>query len=313
MKRFQKWIQNIHRLADILFLYTVMVGVALGLYMVQKFFSPFFHNIAQKNLTFVLSLTEWLRDPFQLVANNIRIVPLYVVWESGWILALVGVWGIYRMLRAREPVGLLLLAYLVIPFVLVVFFNKVVYPRYLIFFAGFLMMGAVYVLSTAPSWIRQKATVGICLLLFVQCIPQWFAVNSISLPPVDRGQYIEGSSAVWGADDLMDQVRLATKDGKRATVLAEGDFGLIADVLEVFKRPDDIIDIRGKWPLNEVHIREVQREVGKTHAFVVFSHRKDFPVHWEQELIHLVKVYTKPGTSGEKVYLFRILPSSPKL
>jgi hypothetical protein len=117
-----------------------------------------------------------------------------------------------------------------------------------------------------------------------------------------------GGTAVWGAEELVNVVRQQTADGRKAIVLAEGNFGLIADVLEVFKKPGDKIEIWGRWPLNEEDIREVQKEVGKAHVFVVFSHRKEFPVEWEHSLLEPLRIFGKPGDGGEKVYLFGVKP-----
>lgn len=296
------------RWMDFLLLFGVSSGIAISMYMTQKFFSPFFHYIAQKNLTFILSPSEWLRDPLALVATNIRLLPLYVAWESGWIPVILGTIGIVMLSRSNKRLATYLSLWIIIPAILIVNFNKVLFPRYLIFFPTFFILGTVYLLSQIRSRGIFVLILGSSLVVFtVLGYPIIFDVKSISLPPVDRGQYIEGSTAVWGVDDLMGRVRSATTDGRYALVLAEGNFGLIADVLSVYVKPHDRIEIRGEWPLNEEHILKAQEETMMKHVFVVFSHRTDFPVHW-REIMDVVAVYDKPENTIDKVYLFRLRP-----
>jgi hypothetical protein len=108
----------------------------------------------------------------------------------------------------------------------------------------------------------------------------------------------------------MERVRQSTTDGKYALVLAEGNFGLIADVLQVYHKPGDRIEIRGAWPLNEEDILRAQKEMDTKHVFVVFSHRQDFPVHWRDELaswwMKLIGKYEKPNNPKDAVYLFEM-------
>ncbi|MEI7652882.1 MAG: hypothetical protein WCJ70_01200 [bacterium] len=297
------------QIVDYMFLFALVMGIGVAMYLTQKFFSPFFHYIAAKNLTFILSPAEWLSNPFQLWANNIVLVPTYVMWESGWIPSVLGILGIAQLIHKRDPLGYYVLAWIIFPFLFTVSFNKVLYPRYLVFFAGLLTIGATSFLVHLSTSYRTKISASVLVFLIAICYPQWFAVERISLPEIDRGQYIVGGTAVWGAEELIQIVRQPTIDGRKSIVLAEGNFGLIADVLEVFKRPGDNIEIWGRWPLNESDILEVQKEVGKAHVFVVFSHRKEFPVEWEHSLLERLRVFGKPGVEdGEKVYLFGVKP-----
>jgi len=300
------------RLIDFFALFGLSMGIALAMYLTQKFFSPFFHYIAQKNLTFILSPQEWLADPLGLVSTNIRLVPLYVAWESGWFPIAFGIAGLWYLYKNDRRLALYITCWIVIPFLLIINFNKVLFPRYLIFFPTFFIVLSTYFFHTLiKSKLARTILVFTLMVLAAFSYPILFNVTAISLPPVDRGQYIEGQTAVWGAEDLMAKVRESTSDGKYALVLAEGNFGLIADVLSVYVKPKDRIEIRGVWPLNEEDILKAQTEMDVKHVYVVFSHRKDFPVHWQEELMTLVHTYEKPNNPAESVYLFQM--KTPKL
>ncbi len=297
------------RVIDFIALFTLSVFIAGGLYLTQKFFSPFFHYIAQKNLTFILSPQEWLAAPFALMGTNIRLLPLYVSWESGWLPVILGMWGLGLLWSRDRKLALYLLVWIVVPFILIANFNKVLFPRYLIFFPTLFVVLTTYVFVAYRTWrYSHHVLTVVVLVLMVISSPMLFNVTAISLPPVDRGQYIEGQTAVWGAKELMEIVRKPTRDGKYSLVLAEGNFGLIADVLSVYVKPHDRIEIRGVWPLNESDILKAQSEMDTKHVFVVFSHRKDFPVHWQEELMTLVKKFDKPNNPNDPVYLFEMRP-----
>jgi 4-amino-4-deoxy-L-arabinose transferase-like glycosyltransferase len=304
------------QLVDFTFLFAFAGSIAFCLYLTQKFFSPFFHYIGQKNLTFILSLHEWLSNPTQLWSQNITIVPLYIAWESGWALVPAGIFGIALLLRKQDPVGILLIVLILVPLIMIVNFNKVVFPRYLIFFPTLLLLGASYLYHHTNH--ERKALRHKSKLILLLTLVAWpallssliiFAPTKASLPPIDRGQYITGKTAVWGAQDLMQTVRTqSVSQDKKAIILAEGNFGLIADVLEVFRQANDNIEIRGLWPLNESHILEFQRELPDNLVYIVFSHRTDFPVHW-REFMTLIKQYHKPEGLNA-VYLFQLIPKS---
>ncbi len=308
LKRY--FMKNRCKIASYYGLFVIVFFIALALYLVQKFFSPFFHYIAEKNLTFIQSPKEWLEAPFSLVANNVRYVTLYVAWESGWIPVVFAIAGFFVLLRKRLFLALYLAIWTLVPFLLIINFNKVIFPRYLIFFPTLLTIYTVaFIASIRDKKVLLVSIATSVLILSGLSYPILFNVTSISLPPVDRGQYIEGQTAVWGADELMNIIRndVALSE-KPAIVLAEGNFGLIADVLEVMKRPNDKIYIEGYWPLDERHIVAKTGETDQNLVYVVFSHRSDFPVHW-RDIMDEVATFDKPGNDPNAVYLYKLKPS----
>ncbi|MBI4226406.1 hypothetical protein HY612_04820, partial [Candidatus Roizmanbacteria bacterium] len=123
----------------------------------------------------------------------------------------------------------------------------------------------------------------------------------IPFPEIDKGQYIEGATAGWGAKDIVAFAREKSKD-KQVILLAEGNFGLIGDVLDVFTKPGDKIFIKGYWPLDEKALLENQKEVEKNYVYAVFAQKKDFPSDWP---IKLIKKFDKPGNKST-IFLFEL-------
>lgn len=297
---FRKRIQeNISPLVNYVFLYGVVVTISFIIYNIQRL-SPFFHYINEKNHTFILTFSEWIHNPFALFWSNIQTVPTYAFWEMGWILPFIAILGFIQLFKKNKNLTVYLLTWILVPYLVISFFNKIIFPRYLLFFASLFVIPAAYFLSQSKNKVLSFILVGFFFLsaLFFD-YPILFQAHKLLFPPVDRGQYVEGITAVWGADELVQMIRERSTD-KPAIVLAEGDFGLVGDVLNSYLKPTDRIDVKGTWPLTLNDILKQQENLKDHHIFVVFSHTQVIPQDYP---LTLIKKFTKP--SGDKVlYLF---------
>jgi len=286
-----------------LFLLGVVAAISLLFYNIQRL-SPYFHYVALKNNTFIMTFDEFFATPFTFFKNNVGNIPLYVSWESGWLIIVASVLGYIMMLKKERLTALYLSVFMFVPYVAIAFFAKVLFPRYVLFFSTLVIIFATYYFISLKKKNMFGWSFGLLLLsMTIWNYPLLFDPASAHFPPIDRGQYIEGSTAVWGADKLMERMSIASQT-RPVLVLAEGDFGLVADVLKVYDQRDDQIDVLGLWPLTEKHLTDFQPELAKRDVYVVFSHRKEFPPLWP---IELVKRYEKPGNK-EALYLFKLLP-----
>ena len=270
------------------FLLGSSIIIAFIIYNVQRL-SPFFHYVALKNLTFVMSFDEFLKTPFQYFWNNIRYTPLYILWEMGFVIGLIGLIG---LIRKNKKLGLYFLLWIILPFTAIVFFTKVLFPRYLIFFATMLLILTSYLLAEAST---KTGHLVLYVLIFLSIIffdlTILFGYRYIPFPAVDRGQYIEGWPAGWGIKETMEFAREKSKE-KPVVILAEGNFGMALDVLDVFLKPTDKITLKGYWPMDEKQLYENQPLLKDNYVYVFFSHRDQFPEMWP---LKLIKKIDKPG------------------
>ena len=285
------------------FNYFILFGfgsfLALIIYNIQRL-SPFFHYVSQKNLTFIMSFSEFLKTPFQYFWHNLKYAPLYIFWEMGFVLGVLGVFGLIKLIKKQFNLGLFFFFWFIIPFLAIIFFTKVLTPRYLIFFASFFLILAGYFISNS----KIKKTL-IFLFLISTIYFNYtiiFDYKNIPFPPVDRGQYIEGWPAGWGVKETIDYVREKSKQ-KPSIIIAEGNFGISHDVLDVFIKSNDKITIKAYWPLKEENIFKNLSLLKDNNVYIFFSDTNKFPEHWP---IKLIKKIDKPGNK-HSFYFYQLL------
>lgn len=293
--------KNFQRIINFIILFSVVILISLTIYNVQRL-SPFLHYIAEKNKTFVMTLDEFLKAPFAAFWINLKALIIDVFWEAGWLLPIIGLVGLITLIKKNRGLAIYVILWIGLPMLVIASFSKVIFPRYLIFFASLLLVPASYFLGQLK--LKNLLIFGLFLmpLLIYLDYPIIFNFEKISFPPVDRGQYIEGPPAGWGVKEIVDFAR--KKSAKKPVILlAEGNFGLIADMLDVHLQAADQIKIKGLWPLEEKDIYENQKELEKNYVYAVFPHRDHFPQSWP---IKLIKKYDKPGKKSA-IYLFEVI------
>lgn len=283
-------------------LFAFVFVIAIVIYNIQRL-SPFMHYIEQKNNTFVMPISEFIKSPFAVLWPNLKIIPHYVFSEMGWQTGFLGVIGLVILLKNDLSLGLYFSIWLFVPYFVIAGLSRVIFPRYLIFLATLLTIFSAYFLSNLKSKIIK-----LILLIIFLSISAFYAYGFyfnpvlIPFPEIDKGQYVEGETAGFGAKEIMEYAREKSKK-RQIVILAEGDYGLIGDVLNVFLKDDDKINIRGFWPLDEKTLFDNQKELKENLVYVVFSQRKEFPTNWP---IKLIKKYYKPG-NRTAYYLFELI------
>ncbi len=305
---FDKRIKNFSlRSINYYFLLGISSFLAFLIYNVQRL-SPFLHFVELKNTTFILTTAELISNPFAVFFSNVKTIPLYVFWELGWILVIFAFCGLAKMYKKDWKMFLYLFAWLLIPYIALSFIGRVVFPRYLIFFGNLLFILAIYYFDTIKNQKKLFGFVGVTLLvLFYFDYPILFKPAALNFPRIDRGQYVEGRSAVWGAKEVVEFARSKVQPDRPVVLMAEGNFGLVGDVLDVFVRPDEKIYVRGIWPLNRNDLLLTQPDLKDKSVYIVFSHRTEFPSDWPMKLI---KQYPKPNGSPDVLYLYELLPTT---
>ena len=289
------------KLVNFVFLYGISSLIALVIYNVQRL-SPFFHYVAEKNKTFIVTPQELLKAPFMYFWGNIKDIPLFFSWEAGFILIVFGFIGWPLLYKRNKRLALYIAIWVIIPYIVIAFVTKVLFPRYIIFFASLFLIPAAYFLATVKNKFLLIATTLFFVTSFIYFdYPILFNFKNLPFPPVDRGQYVESWTAGWGIKDIMNYARQKSKD-KPVVILADGNFGLAGDVLDTYLKRNDRIEIRGYWPLGLPQFLENQKDLKNKYVYVVMAHELSYPSSWP---LKLIQRYDKPGGKSV-IYLFEL-------
>lgn len=282
-------------------LYLIVAGVSFVIYNVQRL-SPFLHFVAEKNKVFLLSFSDFVNSPFQVFFHNVTTLPLYVSWEMGFVLALTGLIGWFLLWKKSKNLFVFFSLWIVLLYIGVSLFTRVLYPRYLMFFASLFLITSAYLIYSLKNKLALTAlVVGLTASFLFFDYAILFDIKNIPYPPVDRGQYLEGWTAGWGIEEIVNYARERTKE-KQIVILAEGSFGMTGDVLNVYIKPNDQIFVKGYWPLSEKDILDNKKELEKNIVLVVISHQ-DKPLTTENMVF--IKRFDKPGNKSA-IYLFEL-------
>jgi 4-amino-4-deoxy-L-arabinose transferase-like glycosyltransferase len=292
--------KNVSRTFNYFILFVLTCVIAFTIYNIQRL-SPYLNFVAEKNATFVMTFAEFKAHPFSQIAGNLPLIPWYVASEMGIVLALIGLVGVFLLMKKHTRLALYFLIWIIAPYIAIALFAKVIFPRYLIFFASLLIMTAAYTLSVCKKVVAKWILVALIVLSVgyfdFTIIAQY---GSIPFPAVDRGQYIESLNAGWGVKDIV--AYLHQPMDKPVLLLEEGNFGVIGDMIEASLPVGDPLELHPYWPLNKEDLLANQKNLATHDVFVLFSHRTEFPADWP---IELVKKYDKPG-GHDPYFLYRL-------
>jgi 4-amino-4-deoxy-L-arabinose transferase-like glycosyltransferase len=294
--------KNKTKLINFYILYLITIALSLAIYNIQRL-SPYMHYIGIKNTTFLMTKEEFLQAPFSLFWNNFKGVWIDIIFESGFVLPVLAILGFILLLRKNLLLALYFFLWFFIPFFIICSISKVIFPRYLIFFASIFTILAAYFVADLKNklfWLTSTILVAVNLFFDYRII---FDHKNIIFPPVDRGQYIEGAPAGWGVKEIINY-SIKKSQKKPVIILAEGNFGLIADMLNAsLPRDGHQVSVKGFWPLDLKDLLDSQPLLEKNFVYVVFPHRKDFPIDWP---IRLIKKFDKPGNQSA-IYFFELV------
>lgn len=313
----KRWLATV----NYLILYGIVMAISMLIYNVQRL-SPYLHNVESKNTTFVMTLPELLQHPFQEFNSNIISIPYYIFSEMGYVIGFIGILGLFWMYKKHQQITIYLLIWIVGGAVAISFVAKVLFPRYVMSLGGLLMIPAAYALAHIKDRNKLILTFGVIILstAFLH-YTILFDHARLPFPEIDRGQYIEDWPAGWGADEIVAYAREKSQE-KPVYLIAEGDFGVMGDVLRSLLRSDDQIYVKAHWPLNDEALKERQELLKEdAYVFVVYGHCKEIgyqPVLSDDQKcfeyegrkpLKLIQKHIKPGGKAS-MYMFELLPES---
>lgn len=266
-KKLLRWLP----LALIAFLLSLAIYNSLRL-------SQLFYIIARKNLEFIRSFQEVLFGPFLFFVPNFRSLIDWSIQYMGSAIFIAFVAGlIFGFLRRNRQI--IFLAILIFaPFGAEIFFNKVLYARFILFYFPYMIIIAAFALSAILETLKARTiAAGIivgALLLFpiINSIKLLTNPPSATIPSNDSNQYLNDWPAGGGVDQIVTFLRSEKQKGLPVYVGTEGTFGLLPYAFKIYFFEDNLVQIDGFWPVSTDKIPDQVIEAAKTKkTFFVFN------------------------------------------
>jgi 4-amino-4-deoxy-L-arabinose transferase-like glycosyltransferase len=265
----KNWRRELGRFA---LLALVSVVIAYSIYSILRL-SPYFYIIAQKNVTFVYPLREWMSHPFTFLIGNLKGL-------GGWLVDYVTIPFLILALSSflvgkkylREKV--LLLIWFVAPFAALALFGKVIYPRFILFMTMPLIVLGSYALYHMVVLSKKNYIKLLIIITFLGTfvLNDFFILTDFSkagIPQSDKAQLLASWPSGVGVNETVDFLRKESED-KLVYVGTEGTFGLMPYALEIYLKDNKNVEIQGFWPVNDNPPSEVLEKAKTMPTYFVF-------------------------------------------
>jgi len=269
--------------------------------------SQFFYRIGQKNYEFIIPLSKFLQEPFSFTIGNAKSM---FKWQFGYLtcpvcLSILAAFLNKKLIRQN----LLLLLYYFIPFLMIASFNKIIFPRFLLFSTPFLLILAATGIHNITSYLKSvpQRSLFVLLVLFPSLVISsnlLFSPLKANIPQSDRDQYLDSWPAGWGINETVAYLQDQAAKGP-IFVGTQGTFGLMPYAIEIYLWRNPNVEIDSFWPVNKVPDKILAKAQEKT-TFFIYNELEDIPA---QDNLQLILEFTK--RRGDEVRHMRLFKVSP--
>lgn len=272
--------------------------------------SPLFYIIANKNLEFIRPVGEVIVNPFAAFSQNITFLTSWLAIYMGLPLALIFLVGVFYGIKKSNLIVLYLSILVAMPFFAEAVFNKVLYPRFMLFYFPYIILIASFATNELfelfPKYKKYLIITVAAAILFPAMTSFFLLTNppKAKIAASDRGQYLNDWPAGYGVSEVVDILKEKTKTGN-VYVGTEGTFGLLPYALQVYFYANKDIQIVGFWPVNIDNLPNQIFEAAKERsAFFVFNENQK---EINSPKLKLIGKYQK-GSGNSYMRLYEVLP-----
>ncbi len=246
--------------------------IANAMYQILRL-SPFYYIVGQKNLTFIYSFHDWIRQPFAFFIGNIKSL---LAWFIGYmtipfvVLAASAFFVEKKFFKEK----ILLVLWFVFPLVALAFFGKVIYPRFILSMTLPIIVLGAYALFDLNQRVKQVSLKILLFFVFTSMflVNDYFLLTNFAKAPIplaDRSQLINGWSSGVGVNETVSFLQQQSQRGK-IYVGTQGTFGLMPYALQIYLDKNPNITINGFWPIESTPPQELLNASKKEPTYVVF-------------------------------------------
>lgn len=272
--------------------------------------SPYFYIISQKNLAFIRTTNEVISNPLLQFKSNFLTMLGWLASYMGWPLLIFFILGSCYFVYKRNYKVIYLMALVIVPFLAEAVYNKVLYPRFLLFFFPYIIV----IISLAferlyENFTRLKLVIAIMFLLAL-VLPLYKSINllykptSARLPDSDAFQFINGWPSGYGVNNVVNLLSEESKDAD-VNIGTEGTFGLLPYALNIYFYNNPKVHIYSFWPVDSDNLpKSIESMARKQKTYFVFYQNQN-PI--SNTNLKLINKYQK-GNSNNYMRLYEIVP-----
>jgi len=283
----------------------IAVFISLAIYNSLRL-SPLFYMIARKNLEFIRTPAEILADPFLNLISNAKTLSLWSIEYIGLPLFIMLLAAIILAFYRRNLAAIYFSIIVFASFAAESLVNKVIYPRFLLFYFPFAIILIAYVFNLAIEHIgRISRVIYIVLALFllnpaVNSLRLLTDPSSAKIADADMGQYLNNWPAGWGVSEIVNFLK-SHPQTEKVYVGTEGTFGLLPYAFLIYFYANPSIQAIGYWPVDPTNLPAQILELAKDHkTYFVFNENQKEIVN--SHLKFLAKYQKGQGNSFMRLY-----------
>jgi 4-amino-4-deoxy-L-arabinose transferase-like glycosyltransferase len=268
--------------------------------------SPYFYIISQKNLTFIRSFSEVVNNPLEHFMSNAESILGWVVTYTTLPMILIFLAGLIYGLAKKNIAIIYLIILIFVPLMAETLFNKVLYPRFVLFYYPFLILIIAYGIEQTINYFSAKKTFMYSLLILAVLFP---AITSFKLltnpvsapiPTSDSNQYLNDWPAGYGVQQVIEFLKNESKN-QPVNIGTEGTFGVFPYSLNIYFYKNNNVHIFSYWPVDPNNIPEQMLNLSKKQkTYFVFNENQQ---NFNNPYLKLINSYQKGiGKSYMRLY-----------
>lgn len=273
--------------------------------------SPFFYIIARKNHEFIRPLNEVIFNPFVSFVSNGKSILDWLAIYMGIPLFLIFLLGlIYALIIYRDKKIYYLTILMVIPLLAELIFNKILYPRFILFYFPFILIITAFVLEKLSKKYVKSTILLLLIVLVTMTIPIYSSLKLLSeptqaaIPKADSAQYLNDWPAGYGVREVISFLEGESRKGE-VHIGTEGTFGLFPFSINVYFYGNNNVHVYAYWPVdsNKIPPEIIDLARDKNTYFVFNENQKEI----NSEHLKLIAKYKK-GLSENYMRLYKVSP-----
>lgn len=222
--------------------------------------SPLGYMVKLKNLTFVVSISDFLQNPFLRISGNLSGLGKWLIQYLTLPITLLAAIGLIANLRKKLNSAIYLFLWFSIPFFALAAFGLVLYPRFILFMSIPLIIFSalgLFELTEKLKFIIQKSSFLFPVSCFLFLVwPTFISYQlifdplSAAIPKVDREQLFDNWPSGYGIPEAVSLIKDLSMN-KAIFVGTEGTFGLTPYALNIYLKDNKNVQIKGYWPISD--------------------------------------------------------------